>query len=115
MKRPHPYPLRIKFFCELKVKALKIEIAPKARIEGHLDLIDDILKRYFEIEGALVTDESSLWDFLSVFFHRKCEDKGMENVLERINKDYAVEFNVKDELLLSDIAEKIKAQNPGLL
>ena len=45
--------------------ALKIELAPSIVVEGHSDIVNDILERVIGIDpdNCLVTDESSLWDF----------------------------------------------------
>jgi hypothetical protein len=40
-----------------------IEFASRERVEAHRELADDFISRVLEIDWALITDESSLWDF----------------------------------------------------
>ena len=42
-----------------------IQFASRERINAHEELANDLIHRVLQLEWALVTDESSLWDFTS--------------------------------------------------
>ena len=42
---------------------LPIEFASQDRIMAHTELADDFVKRVLEVEGAWISDESTLWEF----------------------------------------------------
>ena len=44
---------------------LPIQFASRERINAHEELANDLIHRVLQLEWALVTDESSLWDFTS--------------------------------------------------
>ena len=85
---------------------LPIEFAPQDRIMAHTDLADDFVKRVLEVEGAWISDESTLWEFSliesdDVFHARIKEIYGVDvsdiksgniaAILERIAAEHATQ------------------------
>jgi hypothetical protein len=83
---------------------LPIEFASQDRIMAHTELADDFVKRVLEVEGAWISDGSTLWDFSlaendDVFHARIREIYGVDvsdiksgniaEILERIAAEHA--------------------------
>ena len=80
----------------------KFELANQDRVKS-LDVAMDTLLQELDCEGALVTDESELYDFMGFFM----DNSEREQVLEDLRKRLGVE--IMDELeLMVDIAQRIK-------
>lgn len=84
----------------------EIVVAPQVEIaeleEGE---VDEFLSRIFGIEGALVTDESRLSDFIS--FGNDLEESAQ--MLARIEAEYGLVVGVHDRLI--DVLHRI--EKPG--
>ena len=94
-----------KFLDKLK-NVKKIELAPTDCIDKYQKEINIILKLLGHPE-ALVTDESSVWDFLYHFGGTKQEnDKYNKKMLDKISGRLG--FEVKDCDLFVDVAKKIR-------
>jgi len=74
-------------------KGKRIEIAPSDGIEMFADIADDFLYRIFSIRGALITDESSLSDFLPFPFdgNKKKQADEMAETYNKIQKIFGVD------------------------
>jgi len=76
-----------------------IEFAPQERVNAHADLADDFIQRILRIDGAWISDESSLWDF----------HQGEKNdaLITRINEVYGVDVSDIESGNLAEILERI--------
>ncbi len=78
-----------------------IEFAPHDRVDAHPALLDDFIHRILELEGAFISDESSLWDF-----HM---DMNNEELLARIKQGYGVDVSDIESANIAEILERIAA------
>jgi hypothetical protein len=78
-----------------------IEFAPQDRVDAHPALLDDFIHRILELEGAFISDESSLWDF-----HM---DMNNEELLARIKQGYGVDVSDIESANIAEILERIAA------
>ena len=89
------------------MKFKKIEIAPSFEIEQSQDFVDEFLKKIFCIDGALVTDESSLYDF-----DFQIEDLKVvhytQQAIDKIKRVYDVDVSDVEDLNLSKILQRIR-------
>ena len=90
-----------------KFKNAKIEMASTDDVSKYQKEIRIILKMLGHPE-ALVSDESSVWDFLSHFGDEKENKEFNKNTLERISCRLALDVKARD--LLVDIAKRIREQ-----
>jgi hypothetical protein len=90
-----------------KLKFDKIEFAPTFEIEQSQDLVDSFLYKIFGIEHALVTDESSIYDFDFEFTGEKIKHHTKE-VLEKIKKVYEIDVSDVKGLNLAEILQRIR-------
>jgi hypothetical protein len=76
-----------------------IEFASQERVNAHADLADDFIQRILRIDGAWISDESSLWDF----------HQGEKNdaLLTSINEVYGVDVSDIESGNLAEILERI--------
>jgi len=107
----------------------KIEIAPNVGIEQYLDMVDSFVKEIFDIdEGCLVTDESSLTDFLEcvgpafktieeareyVPTNEEIEqyEKQKRDMLKKIEDVYGVDVSDIEDLNLMEVLQRIRIIN----
>jgi hypothetical protein len=78
-----------------------IEFAPQDRVDAHPALLDDFIHRVLEMEGAFISDESSLWDF-----HM---DINNDDLLARIKRVYGVDVSIIESGNIAMILERIAA------
>lgn len=76
-----------------------IQFASDTCVEAHRELADDFIKRVLELEWALITDESSLWDF-----H---EDDTNKDLAAKVRDIYGVDISDLQSGRLCDIFERI--------
>lgn len=79
-----------------------LEFASQERVARHADLIDDLLSNVMGIEGAWVSDESSLWDFHS--------EPTNDAYIAKIRELYGVDVTGIESANLAAIAEQISAK-----
>jgi hypothetical protein len=79
----------------------QIEFAPQDRVDAHPALQDDFVHRVLELEGAFISDESSLWDF-----HM---DMNSHELLDRIKRLYGVDVSDIESQNIADILDRIAA------
>jgi hypothetical protein len=79
-----------------------IEFAPQDRVDAHPVLLDDFIHRVLELEGAFISDESSLWDF-----HM---DMNNDELLARIKRVYSIDVSDIESGNIADILERIAAK-----
>lgn len=65
-------------------KDVRIELAPHDAIDTFGDFADEFMERIFGVECALITDQSSLWDFP---YETKAE------IMEHIRQVYNVDVS----------------------
>ena len=82
-------------------KPRPIEFAPQDRVDAHPALLDDFIHRVLEMEGAFISDESSLWDF-----HM---DMNNDDLLTRIKRVYGVDVSNIESGNIAMILERIAA------
>lgn len=90
-----------------KLKFDKIEFAPQVQIESYEDLADQFLQKIFGIEGAFITDESSIYDF----DFELTEDKVKHHTSEALNKIkevYGVDVSDVKDLNLVEVLKRIR-------
>lgn len=88
-----------------KLKSAKIELAPTNEIDKYQREIKIILNILGHKE-ALVTDESSVWDFLAHFGSEKENKKYNKDILEKTSCRLLLDIKASD--LLIDIAKRIR-------
>lgn len=76
-----------------------IEFASQKRISAYSDLAEDFIQRVLNVDGAWVSDESSLWDF----HHGEKNDA----LITRINEVYGVDVSDIESGNLAEILERI--------
>jgi hypothetical protein len=81
---------------------LPIEFASQDRIMALTDLADDFLKRVLEVEGAWISDESTLWDFSLT--------ETDEEFHARIKEIYGVDVSDIKSGNIAEILERIAAE-----
>jgi hypothetical protein len=91
------------------MKKNKIEMVMAATIK--VDQYTKEIKKILKILGhpdALVSDESTIWDFLSHFGNKKENKKENKKILEKISCILALDIKESDFLI--DIAKRIRNQ-----
>ena len=78
-----------------------IEFAPQDRVDAHPALLDDFIHRILELEGAFISDESSLWDFHT--------DMNNDDLLARIKWVYGIDVSDIESGNIAEILERIAA------
>jgi hypothetical protein len=83
--------------------SVPIQVAPASRVDAHPELAEDFIQRVLEIDWALITDESSLWDF----------NAGENNapLFARIKDIYGIDVSDIQSARLCEIFERIAAGN----
>lgn len=76
-----------------------IQFASQEKIRTHSELADDFIHRVLEIEWALLTDESSLWDFHG--------DETNKVLIAKIKEIYGIDISDIESANLSEILERI--------
>jgi len=79
-----------------------IQFASRTRIDAHGELADDFIHRVLELEWALITDESSLWDFT--------DDGSIKGFQDRISLLYGVAVYDIESGNLATILDRIAAE-----
>jgi hypothetical protein len=79
----------------------QIEFAPQDRVDAHPALLDDFIHRVLKLEGAFISDESSLWDF-----HM---DANNDELLAQIKRVYGVDVSDIASGNIAEILDRIAA------
>ena len=82
-------------------KDVELELAPHSAIDALGELPYEFLYKVFKIKAALITDQSSLWDF----------EKERPAVIYGIKLLYGVDVSDIDSGNLVEVLHRIKAQN----
>jgi len=77
----------------------RLEFAPRTRVSAHPELTKDFTRRVLNLDWALISDESSLWDF-----H---EDLTNEALTARIKEIYGVDVTDIESAKLPEILDRI--------
>jgi hypothetical protein len=80
-----------------------IQLAPVERVEAHPELADDFIRRVLELDWALITDGSSLWDFNA--------GENNDPLFARIKDIYGIDVSDIQSARLCEIFERIAAEN----
>jgi len=83
-----------------------IEFASRQRVDAYLELTDDFVRRVLNLDGAWISDESSLWDF-----HFSDDNRAL---IAKINEVYGVDVSDIGSARLCEILERIAARHPSL-
>jgi hypothetical protein len=78
-----------------------VEFASQERVSAHQELADDFIRRVLELDGAWISDDSSLWDFHT--------NETNELLYARINEVYGVDVSDIESARLSEILDRIAA------
>ncbi len=78
---------------------VEIEFASRERVNAHAELAEDFIRRVLNLEWALITDESSLWDF-----HSSADN---QEFIAKINQVYGVDVSDIDSARLWQIFDRI--------
>jgi hypothetical protein len=78
-----------------------IEFASQERISKHPDLARDFIRRVLDVEGAWISDESTLWDF-----HAK---ETNDELIAKIKEIYGVDVSDLHSAKLCEILERVAA------
>ena len=87
-----------------------IEFAPQIGVDQYDNIAKVFLREVFDQEGALITDESSLYDFMDLF-----EDRNPKKHLEKIQKLYDVDVSDIEGLNLVQIFERLRILSPRFI
>lgn len=78
-----------------------IEFASQERVSKHSELARDLLRRVLNVEGAWISDESSLWDFHDL--------ETNDELIVKIKEMYGVDVSDIRSARLCEILERIAA------
>jgi hypothetical protein len=78
-----------------------IEFAPQGRVNAHPELKQDFIHRVLDLEGAFISDKSSLWDFHV--------EENNDALVAKIREVYGVDVNDIDSGNLAEILDRIAA------
>jgi hypothetical protein len=78
-----------------------IEFASQERVSKHPELARDLLRRVIGVEGAWISDESSLWDFHVL--------ETNDELITKIREAYGVDVSDIHSAKLCEILERIAA------
>ena len=82
-----------------------IEFASRQRVDAHPELTEDFVRRVLNLDGAWISDESSLWDF-----HASDDNRAL---IAKINEVYGVDVSDIESAKLCEILERIAAKQPS--
>ena len=80
---------------------VEIEFASRERVDAHVELAEDFIRRVLNVDWAFISDESSLWDFHS------SDDN--QDLIAKINEVYGVDVSDIDSAKLWQILDRIAA------
>ena len=85
-----------------------LEFASQDRINAHSELANDFIRRVLDVEGAWISDESSLWEFHS--------DETNEKFFARIQESYGVDVSDIESGNLADILDSVanRREDPNI-
>ena len=93
------------------LKGKKVELAPATGIEGFVDIYEEFIKSVFGFEPGeyLITDESSLYDFIGM------DEIELSDIHKTIQELYALDVSdIKNGNLL-EIFKKIHDRKSGMI
>jgi hypothetical protein len=82
-----------------------IEFASQQCVDAHPELTEDFVRRVLNLDGAWISDESSLWDF-----HASDDNRAL---IAKINEVYGVDVSDIESARLCEILERIAARQPS--
>jgi hypothetical protein len=80
---------------------VEIEFASRERVNAHAELAEDFIRRVLNLDWAVISDESSLWDFHS------SDDN--QDLIAKINEVYSVDVSDIQSAKLWQILDRIAA------
>ncbi|MGB6632239.1 MAG: hypothetical protein WBE52_13450, partial [Terriglobales bacterium] len=78
---------------------LPIEFASQDRIAAHPPLARDLIRRIFDIDGAWISDQTTLWDFHT--------EETNDRFYEKIRDTYGIDVSNIPRANLADILDRI--------
>jgi hypothetical protein len=84
-----------------------MEFAASHRVDQHFELAKDFFKRVLEVDGAWISDESSLWDFHG--------DETNDALVGKIHRIYGVDVSDISDGNLADIFDRITKNGPTIV
>ncbi|MGB6776857.1 MAG: hypothetical protein WBD25_21215 [Terriglobales bacterium] len=78
---------------------LPIEFASQDRIAAHPQLARDLIRRIFDIDGAWISDQTTLWDFHT--------EETNDRFYEKIRDTYGIDVSNIPRANLADILDRI--------
>ena len=98
-----------------KLKIRKFELAPDKGIEKLGGMPYEFLRKVFGVKGALLTDESSIYDFdFTLDFDKKKVQHTTEKYLKKIKRMYGVDVSDVKGLTIVGVIKKIIAEQKKL-
>jgi hypothetical protein len=82
-----------------------IQFASRERIDAHEVLAEDFIRRVLQLDRALITDESSLWDFTT--------DTSIREFQDRISLIYSAAVHDIESGNIAEILDRIAAYRRG--
>lgn len=79
-----------------------VQVAPAERVDAYPELAEDFIRRVLELDWALITDQSSLWDFNA--------NETNESLYARIKEVYGVDVADIQSAQLCEIFERIATE-----
>jgi hypothetical protein len=97
-----------------KTRTIKrITIASDKHIQKHYEFAQEFIRKIFGVRGALLTDESSVYDFdFEIDFINDCVKHHTDRAVIKINKVYKVDVSDIKGLVLYKILNRIKKERP---
>jgi hypothetical protein len=91
-----------------KFKIKKFELAPDKNIHKHGNFAYEFCQKIFGVKGALLTDESSVYDFdFTLDFDAKKVQHETEKCLKKIKRIYGVDVSGIKGLIIYKILDRI--------
>ena len=82
-----------------------IEFASQERVDRHVELAEDFIRRILGLDSAWISDESSLWDFHG--------DENNDSYYAKVREIYGVDVSDIESANLAEILERIAGQKPA--
>jgi len=89
----------------------RIDIAPDKHIRRHEEFAQEFIRKIFGIKRALLTDESSVYDFdFEINFDKDYVAHHTDRAVIKINRVYKVDVSDIKDLVLYRILDRIKKE-----
>jgi hypothetical protein len=105
----------IKLKIGKKTRTIKrITIASDRHIRKHEEFAHEFVRKIFGVTVALLTDESSVYDFdFEIDFEKNCVKHNTDRAVIKIQKIYKIDVSDIKDLIIYKILNRIKREHPS--